>query len=107
MRLRTKIPGRVPRISVLARPVLLTCARHRPPCSPQVGRMQVCIYQEWLPGYEYDGASNPPCFRSEDEGESIRVDDAIRLQIMKVRLEHTNITVLGTLAGDFLGQLGI
>lgn len=72
----------------------------------QVGPMNVFLHSIWLPGYSYDGSSNPPCFRN-DEGEQIRVDDAMRIQIMRVLCEVNRITVLGTLSGDYLGQLEV
>jgi len=74
----------------------------------RVGPMMVFIIKRHIPFMEFDG--NVPCFKSQQEGgDAIHVDDGIRLMIDKVIPGMTDNTfrVVGTLAGEYLGNLNM
>ena len=48
-------------------------------------------------------SANPPKFVSEDEAESIQMDDEIRVKVTGVRVDTNKIFAIGGLGGDYLG----
>ncbi|KAH8926654.1 hypothetical protein BT69DRAFT_1214975 [Atractiella rhizophila] len=61
------------------------------------------------PDLKFDPNSNPPCYSSEEDTQTIAVNTKVRLKIVGVRIDATEITEqfgqIGTIKEDFLGPI--
>ncbi|KAL7073705.1 hypothetical protein ACQ4LE_007095 [Meloidogyne hapla] len=55
------------------------------------------------PDMDFEPANIPPCYKSADETIVIKQDDEIRLKIIGIRVDATDIFAIGTLMDDYLG----
>ncbi|XP_045023385.1 DNA-directed RNA polymerase II subunit RPB7 isoform X2 [Daphnia magna] len=52
---------------------------------------------------QFDPNSTPPCYKTQDEDVVIQQDDEIRIKIVGLRVDATDIFAIGTLMDDYLG----
>jgi len=45
----------------------------------------------------------PPCYRNNDESQVIKKDDEIRVKLIGIRVDASNLFAIGTLMDDYLG----
>ncbi|KAJ1928361.1 DNA-directed RNA polymerase II subunit [Tieghemiomyces parasiticus] len=70
-----------------------------------VGPLVVFVSGHAIPSdMKFDPNGNPPCFQSEDQ--TIEKGTLVRLKIMGLKMEPTDIRAIGTIKEDYLGMIG-
>ncbi len=55
------------------------------------------------PASRFEPNAIPPCYRNSDESQVIKKDDEIRLKLIGIRVDASNLFAIGTLMDDYLG----
>ena len=63
-----------------------------------------CHFLQSIPADMEFHASTPACYKSKDENVVIQEEDEIRLKIVGIRVDATDIFAIGTLMDDYLGE---
>lgn len=70
----------------------------------EIGPLSCFISRHSIPAdMEFDANANPPCYKTKDDEMVINQDDEIRVKIVGIRVDATDIFAIGTLMDDYLG----
>nr|CAH0099770.1 unnamed protein product [Daphnia galeata] len=70
----------------------------------EIGPLSCFISRHSIPSdMQFDPNSTPPCYKTQDEDVVIQQDDEIRIKIVGLRVDATDIFAIGTLMDDYLG----
>lgn len=70
----------------------------------EIGPLSCFISRHSIPSdMQFDPNSTPHCYKTADEDVVIQQDDEIRIKIVGLRVDATDIFAIGTLMDDFLG----
>ncbi|KGG50672.1 hypothetical protein DI09_5p190 [Mitosporidium daphniae] len=73
----------------------------------ETGPLQIFVSAHLIPpDLSFDANSLPACFISEDQSQRISPEDLIRLKIVGLKLDATEIFAIGTIKEDYLGWIG-
>ncbi|KAI5452656.1 DNA-directed RNA polymerase II subunit [Naganishia albida] len=71
-----------------------------------LGPMQIFVSTFYIPDdLRFQPESNPPSFVSDQAGESIKRGSKVRIRLMGIRTDQTELFAIGSIKGDFLGLL--
>jgi len=71
----------------------------------EIGPLSCFISKHSIPADMEFHASTPACYKSKDENVVIQEEDEIRLKIVGIRVDATDIFAIGTLMDDYLGLI--
>ncbi|RWS08245.1 DNA-directed RNA polymerase II subunit RPB7-like protein [Dinothrombium tinctorium] len=70
----------------------------------EIGPLSCFISRHSIPAdMQFEAESNPACYKTPDEEVVIQPDNEIRLKIVGLRVDATDIFAIGTLMDDYLG----
>ncbi|KAI6174079.1 DNA-directed RNA polymerase II subunit RPB7 [Aphelenchoides besseyi] len=70
----------------------------------EIGPLSCFISHHTIPpDMKYDACSPVPCYRTADDSMQIKPNDEIRVKVISIREDASDIFVLATLMDDFLG----
>lgn len=70
----------------------------------EIGPLSCFISRHSIPNdMEFDANANPPCYKTKDDDMIINQEDEIRVKIVGIRVDATDIFAIGTLMDDYLG----
>jgi DNA-directed RNA polymerase II subunit RPB7 len=70
----------------------------------EIGPLSCFISRHSIPeDMKFDSTTDPPCYKTADEDIVIQQEDTLRLKIVGLRIDATDIFAIGTLMDDYLG----
>ncbi|CAF0766216.1 unnamed protein product [Brachionus calyciflorus] len=72
----------------------------------EIGPLECFVSRHCIPlEMDFDPNSASPCYKSKDEESVIQKNDEIRIKIIGLRIDATDIYAIGTLRDDYLGPI--